>query len=89
MTGLKLSYCKDIVGKLVTNGDTIAYPCRRGASMWMEVADVVDITDHIKPVSYPGDKPERCISLLVKKSDGKQVRITSVDRIVKVFPTGD
>ena len=61
---------KDFLNQTVNVGDTIVYPGRRGPSLWMNRANVIDI---------------RANSIRVRRVDDNAIKtIKRVDRIVVV-----
>lgn len=72
---------KDIVGKEIEIGDTIAYPRRSGSSLWMETAKVVDILIE-ESESFYGNRTYYRIK--AKKDSGRIVMVYRVDNVVKI-----
>ena len=47
----------DFFGRRFSKGDTIVYPLRKGSSMWLESAEVIDVgNDKLKILKPNGQK---------------------------------
>lgn len=69
---------KDLTGNLLAMGDAIAYPVRKGSSMWMETAT-------IDSIGLDNDKQGRpVLRATVTKDNGRKAFVTNFGRCVKI-----
>lgn len=62
---------KDIVGNEVKAGSKIAYPCRKGSNMWLQILDVTQVDEHAAQPAVKG-----------YSAKGRPIRITNLDNLV-------
>lgn len=77
----------DVRGKEIKVGSTVAYPDRRGAHLWLNVAKVIAVTTRSAfewvdaTIGY--DYVSKPV-LKVKRADGTISRVQRIDRVVVV-----
>lgn len=77
---------KDIVGKEIEIGDTIAYPRRSGSCLWMATAKVVEILSEESDTYYGKRTYYR---IRARKDSGRIVMVYRVDNVVKIEEATD
>ncbi len=70
---------KDIIGKEIKIGDTIAYPRISGSCLWMTTAQVVEI---LSEEAYYGNR--RYYKIKARKDNGRIVMVYRVENVVKI-----
>ena len=82
---------KDFLGRKISIGDWIVYPGRQGSSLWMNLAEVTDITTY-----HDRWRNERlpCLKVLVRKTnwEGETVgwrnsTVHAIDRVTIIDDT--
>jgi len=69
---------KDFLGQVIRVGDTIVYPGRQGSSMWLNKAEVLEIS------WAESTGPKVVYTLSIVRSDGRRAQITKLNRVVVV-----
>jgi hypothetical protein len=70
---------KDMLGRELNVGDTIAYPRRSGSHLWMTTAQITDIQ------SYECDWVGKEVPMLkVIKPEGRKTCVYAIERVIRI-----
>lgn len=72
----------DLTGNVLSKGDQVAYPVRKGSNMWMEQAEILSINMETTEQGRPQ------IVASIKKANGRTYQLTNFGRCVKLSVAG-